>query len=126
MQAKRALIQETTKQLKDDATAAERAAAIGGAAQGGQGIESAIEIRDAVQCWLLYNTVPLAKYAEQLYSQQGPGAGGIGERPGFFSNNLQPSSDKKRMSFVDKSVEGIALTGLLNYRKGTKDFINIQ
>lgn len=125
VKAKTDLAIEAAKRTKD-ADAAARAAAIGGGAQGGQGIESAIEIRDAVQCWLLYNTVPLAKYAEQLYSQQGPGAGGIGERPGFFSNNLQPSSDKKRMSLVDKSVEGIALTGLLNYRKGTKDFINIQ
>lgn len=108
----------------------DRAAAIGDAAAGGQGVESALEIRDAVQCWLLYNTVPLAGFAEEKYGtpvNPGPGiAGNITERPGFFSNNLQPSSDKRRMSLVDKGLEGIALPGLLDYRKGTKDFINIQ
>tara|TARA_R110002012_G_scaffold112454_1_gene258197 strand:- start:4292 stop:7294 length:3003 start_codon:yes stop_codon:yes gene_type:complete len=109
-----------------DKDAEDRAAAIGDAAAGGQGIESALEIRDAVQCWLLYNTVPLAGYAEQQYAAAGPGAGGIGERPGFFSNNLQPSNDKRRMSLVNKGLEGIALPGLLDHRKGTKDFVNIQ
>ena len=121
--------------LPDDPRARQtsgRAIAIGDAAAGGQGIESALEIRDAVQCWLLHNTVPLAGFAEKMYATPAntgpkPGiAGNITERPGFFSNNLQPSSDRRRMSLVNKGLEGIALPGLLDYRKGTKDFINIQ
>tara|TARA_B100000575_G_scaffold294508_1_gene310931 strand:+ start:47 stop:3016 length:2970 start_codon:yes stop_codon:yes gene_type:complete len=124
VQAKAAEAATAAKTTKDKDTE-DRAAAVGDAAAGGQGIESALEIRDAVQCWLLYNTVPLAGFAEQQYAQDGQG-GDLLERPGFFSNNLQPSSDTRRMSLVNKGLEGIALPGLLDYRKGTKDFINIQ
>ena len=124
VQAKADLAIEGAKATKNLQDASARAAAIGGGIQGGQTVESALEIRDAVQCWLLYNTVPLARYGQERYL-----AGvedGLITNPGFFSNNLQPSSDKRRISLVDKDTEGIALTGLLNYRKGTKDFINIQ
>ncbi len=85
--------------------------------------ERAIQIRNALQCWLLYNMEVLAEYNEKNVSIDGSNS--IDE-PGFQSTHLQPSSHNQRIILTSKQSSGFALTGKLQARKGTESFKTIQ
>ena len=85
--------------------------------------QQAIQIRNAIQCWLLYNMGVLAEYNEKNVSIDASKS--INE-PGFQSTHLQPSTHNQRIILTSKQTGGFALTGKLQARKGTESFKKIQ
>lgn len=85
--------------------------------------QQAIQIRNAIQCWLLYNMEVLAEYNEKNVSIDSKKS--INE-PGFQSTHLQPSTHNQRIILTSKRTSGFALTGKLQARKGTESFKTIQ
>lgn len=87
--------------------------------------EKARQIRDAVQCWLLYNAQSFAEHRNDIMPTDSDKNISL---PGYRSSTLSPSSGigGQRIILTSPQSKGLGLQNRLNYRKGSRDFVNIQ
>lgn len=85
--------------------------------------ERALVLRNAVQCWLLYNMEPFADFHKLITSVD---SDSYIDEPGYQSKYLYPSTHRQRILLVNEETDGTTLPSKFHARKGTDAFNIIQ
>ena len=85
--------------------------------------DKALVIREAANCWLLYNMEVFADYHKEKISVDSSGDIDI---PGFKSIALQPHTHPQRVMLTNEETDGTTLASRFHSRSGAQKFVDIE
>jgi hypothetical protein len=85
--------------------------------------ERALVIRDAVNCWLLYNMEAFAEWHKNNVSVNEKGDI---DSPGFIGVGMDPATHDQRIMLTNEETPGTTLASRFHSRKGSLNFVDIE